>query len=68
LDRLDFGVEREIERRNHKVSLISSSVVPVGTTDVLLVERETVRGDPGYVTRKDAVTISPVHRTSLAAA
>jgi len=25
-------------------------------------------GDTGYVTRKDAVTISPVHRASLAAA
>jgi len=38
-------------------------------TPVVLVERERkVGGDPGYVTRKDAVTISPVHRASLAAA
>jgi len=51
---------------------ISESLIPtigVETTVIVLIERERkVGGDPGYVTRKDAVTISPVHRASLAAA
>jgi len=41
----------------------------VETTVVVFIERERkVGGDPGYVTRKDVVTISLVHRASLAAA
>jgi len=53
----------------HTISLVPYLLPLVETSVVVLIERERkCGGDPGYVTRTDAVTISPVHRASLAAA
>jgi len=70
MSRLPTGLNRAVSFHNHISSLESVQISGVETTFVVLVvlvERERkVGGNPGYVTRKDAVTISPVHAVSVA--